>query len=188
MTIDPGLRGNLIAPLVITITPSGDIDLGNGPGVPKVVTVNPGDPLTFELCVTAPNDRKGEGKELGTLNFGVESSDPAYDGLPIAPMVLEIVDALPKVTLVADQALEGSTGPVAFGDGVTIQGFDFKGNAAELGYGDGGVGVIGKKAGKKVEIPFPRRGRLPRREERTPGDQVRQSRVRHHARPRSVLC
>ena len=120
----------------------------------KVVTVNPGDPLTFELCVTAPNDRKGEGDEIGSINFGVESSDPAYDGLPIAPLVLEIVDALPRVTLVADQSLEGSTGPVAFGDGVTIQGFDLKGNAAALGYGDGGVGVIGKGFGKKGEPAF----------------------------------
>ncbi len=126
VTIDTGLRGNLIAPLVITVTPSADIDLGNGPGVAKVVTVNPGDPLTFELCVTAPNDKKGEGNEFGTINFGVKSSDPAYDGLPIAPLVLEIVDALPSVTLVADHSLEGSKGPVAFGDGVTIQGFDLK--------------------------------------------------------------
>ena len=109
VTVDTGLRGNLIAPLTITITPSADIDLGNGPGVAKV-TVKPGDPLTFELCVTAPNDRKGEGDEIGSVNFGVASSDPAYNGLPIAPLVLEIVDALPSVTLVADQSLEGSTG------------------------------------------------------------------------------
>ena len=154
VTIDTGLRGNLIAPLTITITPSGDIDLGNGSGVAKVVTVNPGDPLTFELCVTAPNDGKGEGDEIGSVNFGVKSSDPAYDGLPIAPLLLEITDALPSVTLVADQSLEGSTGPVAFGEGVTIQGFDLKGNAAELGYGDGGVGVSGKGFSKKGEPVF----------------------------------
>ena len=107
MTIDPGLRGNLIAPLTITITPSADIDLGNGPGVAKVVTVNPGDPLTFELCVTAPNDGKGEGDEIGTINFGVASNDPAYDGLPIAPLVLEIIDALPS--------RDAGGGPVARG-------------------------------------------------------------------------
>ena len=188
VTVDAGLRGNLIAPLVITITPSGDIDLGNGPGKPKVVTVNPGDPLTFELCVTAPNDRKGEGNELGTLNFGVKSNDPAYDGLPIAPLVLEIVDALPKVTLVADHALEGSAGPVAFGEGVTIQGFDLKGKAAQLGFGDGGVGVIGKKHRQEEDRRrLRRRSRFPRRQERAPGDQVRKSGVGCLAHPRPVL-
>lgn len=154
VTIDPGLRGNLIAPLVITITPSADINLGNGAGVAKVVTINPGDPLTFELCVTAPNDRKAEGDEIGSVGFSVASADPAYDGLPIAPLLLEVTDALPSVTLVADQSLEGSKGPVAFGEGVTIQGFDLKGNAAALGYGDGGVGVIGRGFGKKGEPVF----------------------------------
>ncbi len=156
IAIDPGLRGSLIAPLVITVTPSADIDLGNGAGVAKVITVKPGDPLTFELCVTAPNDRKAEGDEYGTINFGVSSSDPAYDGLPIAPLVIGIIDAQSRVTLVADHSLAGTKGPVAFGDGVTIQGFDSKGAAARLAYGDGGIGIVGKAKTGKVEGPFPR--------------------------------
>ena len=103
--------------------------------------MEPGGPLSFDLCVTAPNDRKMEGDEYGSVSFSVASDDPAYDGLPIAPLVLRIVDALPTVTLVADHALAGTIGPVALGEGVTVAGFDRSGEPAELAYGDGGVGV-----------------------------------------------
>ena len=69
VSIDPGLRGNLIAPLTITITPSADIDLGNGPGVAKVVTVNPGDPLTFEALRHRPQRRQGRGRRVRHHQF-----------------------------------------------------------------------------------------------------------------------
>jgi hypothetical protein len=151
VTVDPGLRGTLLAPLVITVTPSADVDLGNGAGVARVYTVEPGGPLTFDLCITAPNDRRVEGDEYGSVNFSVASDDPAYDGLPIAPLVLRITDALPTVTLVADHALAGKVGPAEFGEGVTIAGFDHKGLPAELAYGDGGVGVVSKVKTGKVE-------------------------------------
>jgi Ca2+-binding RTX toxin-like protein len=154
VTVDPGLRGTLVAPLVITVTPSADVDLGNGAGVARVYTVEPGGPLSFDLCVTAPNDRKAEGDEYGSINFSVASDDPAYDGLPIAPLVLRLIDALPTVTLVADHALAGGIGPAPLGEGVTIAGFDRDGNLAELAYGDGGVGVASKAKTGKVEGPI----------------------------------
>ena len=81
------------ADVVITVTPNGQVDLGNGAGVAV--------PLTFTTAnwdvpqtvnVTAIDDLAAEGAHTAPITHTVSSSDTAFNGLTVADVVVNITD------------------------------------------------------------------------------------------------
>ena len=154
ITIDPGTKGPPTSPLTVTFTPGcPELDLGNGPGKAITITIKPGDPLTFDLLVKVLNDGIAEPAEFCAIDVNVKSGDKAYDGLKVAPIVVEMTDPVP-LTIEANASHAGSSKSVAFGFGVDIRGFDLKGKAEKLAFGDGGLGVDGHRFDLPGERPF----------------------------------
>ncbi len=82
---------SLTDPVKVTIDPSGDLDLGNGPGNPVDVTFEPGGPGTILVPVTGAGG--ADPNKDGSIDFTVHSDDPNWDGLPIAPTKIDILPA-----------------------------------------------------------------------------------------------
>jgi len=121
----PALPGGLTAPVTITFQAGPDIDLGNGAGVPFSKTVNPGDDPAFELLIKAPDNHVMEGARFEAIHVIVESGDPAFDGLAVAPVVVEVDDPqqpLSSLTIADVTKTEGDAGFTEFEFTVTRTG------------------------------------------------------------------
>jgi hypothetical protein len=89
------LPGLINAPATLTFTPNADVDLGSGAGAAHSVTINPGDPTSFDLAARAVADNLLEGPEFAVASVPVSSAEPDWDGLPVAPLLFEILDVRP---------------------------------------------------------------------------------------------
>lgn len=77
----------------VTVTPSAQVDVGNGAGVAKVFTFTPANALTPQtVVVNALNDLVGEGTLTATITHSAASSDASYNGLSISNVVVTIID------------------------------------------------------------------------------------------------
>ncbi len=84
---------DLTAPVMLTFQPAtADLDLGSGAGVAHAVALAPGDPLSFDLAVSAVADGIDEGTEFALVAVEVDSTGP-LDDLPVAPLLFEVSDA-----------------------------------------------------------------------------------------------
>jgi VCBS repeat-containing protein len=92
VTLNPGGLGHLIAPVTVTFTSDAGLDLGAGVGAAFSKTFNLGDPLNFNLAISAPNDHIAEGLRFGAIDVAVTSTDTAFNGLDVAPLLVEIAD------------------------------------------------------------------------------------------------
>lgn len=89
------------AAVTLIFTPGDGVDLGNGPGAPLSVTVQPGGPLSFDLPVSAVAGN-GPATGYGFVGVTTTSDDPAYDGLSMAPLVFEVEDLPPLLVTLGD--------------------------------------------------------------------------------------
>lgn len=81
------------ANVTVTITPSSQLDLGNGAGVATVLTFTPANALTPQTVVVhAVDDLVGEGDHTSAIVHVAASSDAAYNLLAIPNLVVSIVD------------------------------------------------------------------------------------------------
>ena len=122
VTIDPGLLGDLTASVTLDFTADSQLDFGSGAGVPFSHTFNPGDPFTFNLEVKAPDDHILEGPRFDAIDVAVHSSDPNFDGMAVAPIVVEIDDPQSHLTISDVTKSEGNIGSTAFDFTVTRTG------------------------------------------------------------------
>ncbi len=123
VTIDPGSLGDLTAPVTIDFTADSQLDFGNGAGVPFSHTFNPGDsPFVFNLQVSAPDDHVIEGPRFDTINLDVHSSDSNFDGMAVAPIVVEIDDPQSHLSISDVTHAEGNLGATAYDFTVTRTG------------------------------------------------------------------
>lgn len=81
-------------PVRVTATPGDDIDLGNGPGKPVVVTFDPNGPLTKTIDATVIAG--AEPGTTGQIDYSVSSDDPKYDSKPVGSSVVDIVEPEPE--------------------------------------------------------------------------------------------
>ncbi|MEM1343528.1 MAG: choice-of-anchor L domain-containing protein [Pseudomonadota bacterium] len=109
LTLEPGFTP--LFPVDVTLTPDTmDVDLGAGPGQPVVQALGAGG-APFQVSALA--DGAFEGDEGAILSFSLESADPLYDGLEVAPVVLGITDGdLPLIDTggPGNDTLEGTPG------------------------------------------------------------------------------
>jgi Ca2+-binding RTX toxin-like protein len=122
ITIDPGFLGTLTAPVTVDFSADPQLDFGNGAGVPFSHTFNPGDPLVFNLQVSAPDDHVAEGLRFDTINLDVHSTDPTFNGMAVAPIVVEIDDPQSHLSISDVTRNEGNLGTTAFDFTVTRTG------------------------------------------------------------------
>jgi Ca2+-binding RTX toxin-like protein len=122
ITIDPGLLGHLTAPVTIDFTADSHLNLGNGVGVPFEKTFNPGDPLTFNLQVSSPDDHIIDGPRFDAIDLAVHSTDPTFNGLAVAPIVVQIDDPQSMLSISDVTKAEGDVGFTAFDFTVTRTG------------------------------------------------------------------
>jgi Ca2+-binding RTX toxin-like protein len=85
-------------------------------------TVNPGDPLTFDLQIKAPDDHVIEGPRFDAIDVTVHSSDPTFDSLAVAPIVVEIDDPQSLLTINDVTKAEGNVGITEFDFTITRTG------------------------------------------------------------------
>ena len=78
---------------VLTLTPgTADIDLGSGAGVAHQVTIAAGGAMSATISVSAPIDGIAEPTEF--VLAGIEiAGGGVFDGLPVAPLVVQVIDA-----------------------------------------------------------------------------------------------
>jgi len=77
----------------ITVTPNSQLDLGNGPGVAKVLTFTPANALTPQtIAVYAVDDAAGEGTHNSVITHTSASADAAYNALSIVNVNVTILD------------------------------------------------------------------------------------------------
>lgn len=77
----------------VTVTPSAQVDVGNGAGVAKLFTFTPANALTPQtVVVNAFNDLVGEGTLTATITHSAASVDASYNGLPISSVVSTVID------------------------------------------------------------------------------------------------
>jgi Ca2+-binding RTX toxin-like protein len=122
ITIHPGLLGDLSAAVTLNFKADPQLDFGNGAGVPFSKTVNPGDPLTFDLQIKAPDDHVIEGPRFDAIDVTVHSSDPTFDNLAVAPIVVEIDDPQSLLTINDVTKAEGNVGITEFDFTITRSG------------------------------------------------------------------
>lgn len=84
--------GSITDPVTVLLTPESTLDLGNGAGAAFSHTFMPGDALTYNLAVTAPDNHITEGPHFGAIGVEVHSLNEAFNGLAVAPIVVEIDD------------------------------------------------------------------------------------------------
>ena len=81
------------ADVVITVTPNGQVDLGNGAGVAVTLTFTTANwDVPQTVNVTAFDDLAAEGPHTAPITHTVSSSDTAYNGLTVADVVVNITD------------------------------------------------------------------------------------------------
>ncbi len=81
------------APVTIVLTPSAEIDLGNGVGKPIVIhfdATNWNQPVIIQAQIASQNGVTETSE--ATIQYQVSSDDPFYDGLAIAPLTIRIGD------------------------------------------------------------------------------------------------
>jgi Ca2+-binding RTX toxin-like protein len=123
VTIDPGLLGDLTAPVTIDFSADTQLDFGNGAGVPFSHTFNPGDgTFVFNLEVSAPDDHITEGPRFDVISLDVHSADPNFDGMAVAPIVVEIDDPQSHLSINDVEHTEGDFGTTMFEFTVTRTG------------------------------------------------------------------
>jgi hypothetical protein len=90
----------------VTITVQGDLqsDLGAGPGVAIELTFTPANALLPQfITVTAVDDQVAEGTHNSVITHTLASSDPAYDGLAVPNVVVNLIDnevpPLPRIVI-----------------------------------------------------------------------------------------
>lgn len=93
----------------VTVTPNSQVDVGNGAGVPLVLTFTPANALAPQtVVVRAADDAAGEGDHTGLITHTSASTDVSYNGLAVASVNVAIVDNdAPKIVINeidADQA------------------------------------------------------------------------------------
>jgi hypothetical protein len=113
-----GLAPQALAPVVVTLTPEGELDLGSGPGVAHVVTLPPGAngttpqniPVRFTSALQATTP------QFLDVVHTTESEDPDFDGLTGSVQV-QVHDGTPLAVV-----LDGFTATVLpGGTGVRVQ-------------------------------------------------------------------
>ncbi|WP_281276203.1 choice-of-anchor L domain-containing protein [Aliishimia ponticola] len=88
-----GIAG-LTQEVKVVLTPgTADIDLGSGPGAEHVLVFSPGAALTQTVLVSAPLDNLVELTEVVLASVDVSGAG-AFDGTPIAPIVVTVFDTL----------------------------------------------------------------------------------------------
>ncbi|MEM7799582.1 MAG: hypothetical protein AAF633_10360 [Chloroflexota bacterium] len=81
------------ATVSITATPDGQLDIGNSPAFPVVLSFDAGNwNLPQTISITAYDDSSAEGNHLGTILHTVSSDDPMFDGLTLGSVTVQIVD------------------------------------------------------------------------------------------------
>jgi Ca2+-binding RTX toxin-like protein len=108
-TFNPG-PGGFTEPVTVTFSVGPDLDLGNGPGQPFVHIFNPGEPLTIELCVSAPDDGLEDGPTYESIEVKVESEDATFDGRSVAPIMVLVKDPPPEISIDDVSVVEGDSG------------------------------------------------------------------------------
>ena len=79
--------------VVISVSPDGQLDLGNGAGNAVGLLFTPGNALTAQtIFVSANDDAAPEGNHTGTITHTVASSDFDYDGFAISDITVGITD------------------------------------------------------------------------------------------------
>ncbi len=79
--------------VTVTITPDTQLDVGNGPGIARDLIFTPATAFTPQfVAVVAGDDLAGEGNHTGLISHSAVSSDPDYNALVIADLVVELVD------------------------------------------------------------------------------------------------
>lgn len=99
--------------VTITITPDGQLDLGNGPGAAINLVFTPGNAFTPQsVVVSAVDDMIVEGEHIGAISFLVNSNDPGYQGIQVADVSATITDndSLPPRVSLYGEAIQ-YTGP-----------------------------------------------------------------------------
>jgi Ca2+-binding RTX toxin-like protein len=92
-TITIGLDGIPSKDVTVTIQPTSQVDLGNGPGKPITVTFTPGDAyIPHTITVTPADDGIPEGTQTDTVKVTTTSDDPNYNGLDIPPFKFQVND------------------------------------------------------------------------------------------------
>ncbi len=104
-----GLAG-ATAPVTVTLTPDADLDLGAGPGVAVDRRLEAGDDPVIRLQAIAVFDGLAEPGEFGVINATLSSLDPAFDGAPAAPLLIEIVDIAAPTGTSGNDLIVGSDG------------------------------------------------------------------------------
>ncbi|QDV42273.1 Endonuclease/Exonuclease/phosphatase family protein [Stieleria neptunia] len=93
-SLDVVLAGTPTANVTVTLTPSnGEIDLGWGAGVPRVLTFTPANAATVQsVTISADNDSEIEGVHWSLVSFTISSSDPTFNALSTTPVDVQITD------------------------------------------------------------------------------------------------
>ncbi len=79
--------------VLISVTPDGQIDIGNGVGNPITLTFTPNNALTPQtINVSAWDDAVIEGAHAGIIQHSVSSNDTDYDGFNLADVTVSIAD------------------------------------------------------------------------------------------------
>ena len=95
VTLDPGSTPPT-APVMIVLTPNDpSLDFGNGAGQATTVTINPGDPYTVDVPISAVDTGVPEGGETITGSVTVTSPDPRFGGASVAPIVVTVASDTP---------------------------------------------------------------------------------------------
>ena len=95
------LASRPIANVVLTVTPTAEVDLGNGAGVPITLVISPGTWNFPRLVpVTAVDDALEEGGHDTTITHTAVSDDPNYGAIAVADVSVHIFDNdAPGVTI-----------------------------------------------------------------------------------------
>ncbi len=81
------------ADVIVSVTPSDQLDLGSGPGVPLTLTFRPTDLLLEQtVVVRAHDDLIDEGTQTVLIQHTLQSVDPVYDSLLLTGVAVEIRD------------------------------------------------------------------------------------------------
>ncbi|MEJ6480220.1 choice-of-anchor L domain-containing protein [Nostoc punctiforme UO1] len=102
--------------VTVTLTPDKQLDLGQGANNPTTLTFTPGNALIAQtVTVKAVDDTLVEGNHTGIISFKVNSSDSAYNELPVSDLKVAIRDndePAPVFAISSASATEGN--PITF--------------------------------------------------------------------------
>ncbi len=94
------------ANVTVTVDPDGQVNLGSGAGVARVLTFTTANWSTPQtVTVTAVDDAAAEGEDVSVIRHSAASTDPVYSGIAIPDVAVTVTDNDTAAVIIAESGL-----------------------------------------------------------------------------------